>query len=184
MNTEKIKKILFVIIAVLLLMTVILWISGFVFMRIFNLPPEQCRPWTIIQYWLYYRDSSSKFIRLAVNACFLFPWLLLVVGGVFLFINRNKRALHGEARFANQGEIRKAGLINPPKGLERTILVGKYKNNYLTYGGFQFVLLAAPTRSGKGVGVVVPNCLNYSDSLVVLDIKGENFDITSGFRTS
>ncbi|WP_303045763.1 type IV secretory system conjugative DNA transfer family protein, partial [Turicimonas muris] len=55
-------------------------------------------------------------------------------------------------------------------------------DRYLTYGGFQFVLLAAPTRSGKGVGVVVPNCLNYSDSLVVLDIKGENFDITSGFR--
>ncbi|WP_277042431.1 type IV secretory system conjugative DNA transfer family protein, partial [Turicimonas muris] len=60
--------------------------------------------------------------------------------------------------------------------------VGKFKDRYLTYGGFQFVLLAAPTRSGKGVGVVVPNCLNYSDSLVVLDIKGENFDITSGFR--
>ncbi|WP_290090748.1 type IV secretory system conjugative DNA transfer family protein, partial [Turicimonas muris] len=67
-------------------------------------------------------------------------------------------------------------------GLDKTILVGKFKDRYLTYGGFQFVLLAAPTRSGKGVGVVVPNCLNYSDSLVVLDIKGENFDITSGFR--
>ena len=34
-------------------------------------------------------------------------------------------------------------------------------------------MLAAPTRSGKGVGVVIPNCLNYSDSLVVLDIKLE-----------
>ena len=44
------------------------------------------------------------------------------------------------------------------------------------------MMLAAPTRSGKGVGVVIPNCLNYSDSLVVLDIKLENFDITSGFR--
>ena len=43
-------------------------------------------------------------------------------------------------------------------------------------------MLAAPTRSGKGVGVVIPNCLNYSDSLVVLDIKLENFDKTAGFR--
>ena len=43
-------------------------------------------------------------------------------------------------------------------------------------------MLAAPTRSGKGVGVVIPNCLNYSDCLVVLDIKLENFDITSGYR--
>lgn len=41
-----------------------------------------------------------------------------------------------------------------------------------------------PTRSGKGVGVVIPNCLNYSDSLVILDIKGENFDITSGYRAA
>ena len=43
-------------------------------------------------------------------------------------------------------------------------------------------MLAAPTRSGKGVGIVIPNCLNYSDSLVVLDIKLENFDKTAGFR--
>ncbi|WP_283650389.1 type IV secretory system conjugative DNA transfer family protein, partial [Turicimonas muris] len=84
--------------------------------------------------------------------------------------------------FATMAEVKKAGLIDPKKGLDKTILVGKFKDRYLTYGGFQFVLLAAPTRSGKGVGVVVPNCLNYSDSLVVLDIKGENFDITSGFR--
>lgn len=85
-------------------------------------------------------------------------------------------------RFANTAEIRKAGLLDPKGGLDKTILVGKKNGRYLTYGGYQFVILAAPTRSGKGVGIVVPNCLNYSDSLVVLDIKGENFDITSGFR--
>lgn len=65
-------------------------------------------------------------------------------------------------------------------------MVGQYKergrNEYLCYGGYQFVMLAAPTRSGKGVGIVIPNCLNYSDSLVVLDIKLENFDKTAGFR--
>lgn len=71
---------------------------------------------------------------------------------------------------------------NPKGGYDKTILVGKKNGRYLTYGGYQFVILAAPTRSGKGVGIVIPNCLNYSDSLVVLDIKGENFDITSGFR--
>ena len=79
-------------------------------------------------------------------------------------------------------EVKKVGLIEPKNGLDKTILVGKFKDNYLTYSGYQFVMLAAPTRSGKGVGVVIPNCLNYSDSLVVLDIKFENFDITSGFR--
>ena len=82
-------------------------------------------------------------------------------------------------------EIKKAGLV-ARESYDKTILVGQYKehgrNEYLCYGGYQFVMLAAPTRSGKGVGVVIPNCLNYSDSLVVLDIKLENFDKTAGFR--
>jgi type IV secretion system protein VirD4 len=43
-------------------------------------------------------------------------------------------------------------------------------------------MLSAPTRSGKGVGVVIPNLLNWPDSVVVLDIKGENYDVTAGFR--
>ena len=43
-------------------------------------------------------------------------------------------------------------------------------------------MVSAPTRSGKGVGVVVPNLLNWPDSVVVLDIKGENYDITAGYR--
>ncbi|TCU81949.1 type IV secretory system conjugative DNA transfer VirD4/TraG family protein [Roseateles saccharophilus] len=44
-------------------------------------------------------------------------------------------------------------------------------------------MLSAPTRSGKGVGVVIPNLLNFPDSVVVLDIKGENYAITAGFRS-
>ncbi|ANU67353.2 conjugal transfer protein TraG [Burkholderiales bacterium YL45] len=151
-------------------------------MQIYGLPVGMSRPWTIIQYWAMYRESGYKWLRLAVNFCFFFPWLLLVGLAVLIVLTKDKRALHGAARFATMAEVKKAGLIDPKKGLDKTILVGKFKDRYLTYGGFQFVLLAAPTRSGKGVGVVVPNCLNYSDSLVVLDIKGENFDITSGFR--
>src|SRR5690606_26090336 len=54
----------------------------------------------------------------------------------------------------------------------------------LRLSGQQFVILAAPTRSGKGVGVVIPNLLDYRDSAVVLDIKQANFDLTSGSRRS
>ena len=42
--------------------------------------------------------------------------------------------------------------------------------------------MAAPTRQGKGAGVVIPNLLNYPDSVVVLDIKLENYQLTSLFR--
>lgn len=178
------KKVLFGIFAGIFLLVLFYWVSSFIFMQIFGLPISLSRPWTIVQYWMIYRDSTYKWVRLAVNFFFFFPWIILAGAAALIVLTKDKRALHGAARFATMAEVKKAGLIDPEKGLDKTILVGKFKDRYLSYGGFQFVLLAAPTRSGKGVGVVVPNCLNYSDSLVVLDIKGENFDITSGFRRS
>jgi len=63
------------------------------------------------------------------------------------------------------------------------IIVGWHKKlGYLEYRGQQFVLLAAPTRSSKGVAFVIPNLLTYPDSMVVLDLKLENFKYTSKFR--
>ena len=157
--------------------------SGLFFFHLNKMPLDQVRPFTIWQYFSAYKSSPVKFIRFSVIGCALGPYVLAAIGLTALLLSkRQKRSLHGDARFATLQEIKEAGLINPKDGLERTILVGKYQNHYLTYGGYQFVMLAAPTRSGKGVGVVIPNCLNYSDSLVVLDIKLENFDITSGFR--
>ncbi|MEK6383367.1 MAG: type IV secretory system conjugative DNA transfer family protein [Paraburkholderia tropica] len=66
--------------------------------------------------------------------------------------------------------------VGPP------LVVGVWRGRYLRFTGQQFVLLAAPARSGKGVGIVVPNLLSYPDSVVVLDIKQENFNLTAGFR--
>ena len=62
------------------------------------------------------------------------------------------------------------------------VIVGKYRGEYLIADGQQFILLAAPTGSGKGVAVVIPNLLNYADSVVVFDLKLENFRLTSAFR--
>lgn len=62
------------------------------------------------------------------------------------------------------------------------VIVGKYKGRYLTAKGQQFVLLAAPTGANKGVAVVLPNLLNFDDSVVVFDLKLENFKLTSRFR--
>jgi type IV secretion system protein VirD4 len=99
------------------------------------------------------------------------------VGGLVWGAMKKPRELHGSARFANGQEINKAF----PKG-ERGIILGKAQGRYLEFGGQQFVMLAAPTRSGKGVGVVVPNLLSWPESVVVLDVKQENWDLTSGFR--
>ncbi|VWB62990.1 TRAG family protein [Burkholderia lata] len=62
------------------------------------------------------------------------------------------------------------------------IVVGKWRGRYLRFTGQQFVLLAAPARSGKGVGIVIPNLLSYPDSVVALDVKQENYTATAGFR--
>lgn len=95
----------------------------------------------------------------------------------YLLFSIPSRALFGSAKFASSQEVHKAGLFS-----ENGVIVGKKNNKYLRLDGQQHIFLSAPTRSGKGVGIVVPNCLSWSESLIVLDIKQENYNISSGFR--
>jgi type IV secretion system protein VirD4 len=89
-----------------------------------------------------------------------------------------RRSLHGDARFETARAIRRAGLYS-----HTGILLGEYKNRYLTFPGQTGVILAAPPRSGKGVSCVVPNLLNWPGSVLVLDIKKENWTLTAGYRS-
>ena len=181
-KSTKIARTVFILLGIAIVIIGIPWASGVTFLHVNGADPALAGPFSIIEYWKLYAHSSEKFVRVSVQLCAIGPWALLAGFIGWAVIAKQNRPLHGAARFANTAEIRKAGLLDRKGGLDKTILVGKKNGRYLTYGGYQFVILAAPTRSGKGVGIVVPNCLNYSDSLVVLDIKGENFDITSGFR--
>jgi type IV secretion system protein VirD4 len=128
--------------------------------------------------WESNADSPSDRRKLQFAAGAALVAVFLLPGLVWAKAANARRPTHGDARFARADEIRTAGLLTD----ERGIIVGRDRGRYLVYGGQQFVLLAAPTRSGKGVGVVIPNLLNYPDSVVVLDIKLENFQLTSGFR--
>src|SRR5699024_3176898 len=101
----------------------------------------------------------------------------LPIACIAFLIKEKARSLYGDARWASTQEIKDAGLLG-----NSGILVGERKGKYLMLDGNQHVMLSAPTRSGKGVSVVIPNCLHWPDSMVVLDIKQENWDITSGFR--
>jgi type IV secretion system protein VirD4 len=62
------------------------------------------------------------------------------------------------------------------------VVLGKHLNAYLRHDGPEHVLCYAPTRSGKGVGLVVPTLLTWPGSCVVHDIKGENWTLTAGWR--
>lgn len=110
--------------------------------------------------------------------------LLVAVALMFLaykLTEAGERNLYGQARFASRVDLRRAGLLH---NSDTALLVGRHQGRYLYLSGQQFALLAAPTRSGKGVGIVIPNLLTYRESVVVLDIKQENFDLTSGFRAA
>lgn len=86
-------------------------------------------------------------------------------------------ATYGSARWAEDNEIRSAGLLGPDG-----VVLGRYERNYLRHDGPEHVLCFAPTRSGKGVGLVVPTLLTWPGSCIVHDIKGENWTLTAGFR--
>lgn len=92
--------------------------------------------------------------------------------------NRNANT-YGTARWATRDDIRKAGLL-----ADNGVVLGQFQNNYLRHDGAEHVLCFAPTRSGKGVGLVIPTLLTWSGSAIVHDIKGENWDVTAGFRST
>jgi type IV secretion system protein VirD4 len=94
-----------------------------------------------------------------------------------LIIIPEKESLHGKARFANPSEVKNMGLFG-----NKGIVIGKYNGKLLRFSGQRFVSVGAPTRSGKGVGVVIPNLLDWTESCVVQDIKQECYDYTSRYR--
>ena len=101
--------------------------------------------------------------------------VLTVITLVSTLFKRQK--LHGEARFARAGEVRNGKML-----ASAGIVLGKFGGKVMRFGGPEHVMLEAPTRAGKGVGVIIPNLLDWLDSLVVLDIKQENYDNTAGYR--
>lgn len=117
---------------------------------------------------------------------------IAVGGGMSYYISwRARRTLrqtdvHGSARFATASDIESSGLVK-----DRGIFLGEYRDQhrykkgvFLRYDEPGHVLVFAPTRSGKGVGFVIPTLLEWKDSVVVYDIKGENWQLTSGWRAS
>jgi type IV secretion system protein VirD4 len=149
------------------------WLAGCLFMLINKASPADVMPQTWWTYLYYYHAEKSVLKQLAIAGAL--SVVTIGVGAVALL--HKKRALHGEARFATRYEVARAGLL-----ASKGVIVGQLGGRYLMSDGPFHVLLAAPTRSGKGVGIAIPNLLNWSDSVVVLDIKQESWDLTAGFR--
>ena len=150
------------------------YLSGAFLLLAFDKDYNSANLITYYQYWYHYRTDKAVGKWLVITGGVAFA---LVTSPLLVLLIPSKRSLFGDARFAKPSEIRKSGLLG-----EKGLIVGKYAGRYLMFAGQQHVIMSAPTRSGKGVGVVIPNLLNWPDSVVVLDIKQENWNITSGYR--
>lgn len=89
---------------------------------------------------------------------------------------------HGSARWAARADLDAAGLVGAKDGVYVGAWREKRETLYLRHDGPQHVLAFAPSRSGKGVGLVLPTLLSWPASVVVNDIKGENWALTAGWR--
>src|SRR5690606_4844296 len=159
-----------------------LWLSGLLVLKLLGIGGAAVGWTTYLDYLRAIAHPQvaphAGRIRLAGGLGMGLPLLAASVPA-FVLLRPARRAMHGRARFANVVDLLRRGLFTRSG---HGIVVGRWCGRLLRLDGQQSVLLAAPTRSGKGVGVVVPNLLEYRGSVVVLDIKQENFALTSGWR--
>ncbi|MCP5055140.1 MAG: IncP-type conjugal transfer protein TraG [bacterium] len=146
-------------------------------------------PWDVFRWGIRFGDTPGA------EPIFSVAWHSIAIPGHLLFLvamyvawrraKQNARGTdaHGSARWASPKEVATAGLLEG-----EGVFLGLFKKSagdcgaYLRHGGSQHVLGFAPTRSGKGVGWVIPTLLTWPGSVLVHDIKGENWAQTAGWR--
>lgn len=157
--------------------------------------PELGHPWFLlfhywpvywppmIFWWWYLYDAYAPAIFVEGGWIAGSGGVLAVVIAIAMSVRRareaKRAATYGSARWASREELESSGLLDPDG-----VVLGQYERTYLRHNGPEHVLCVAPTRSGKGVGLVIPTLLTWPGSTIVHDIKGENWQKTAGFRAS
>ena len=154
-------------------------------MRI-SAPSAGIKPYEVFAAWLWKSNATNPNTIAVINRSLAIGHggvlLLLLVGAAMLAVGPRKE-LHGSLKWATTADVAKAGLFNRPKNAKAPgLILCKSQGKYLKWHSNEFFCLAAPTRSGKGVGFVIPNALMYPDSMVIYDPKLEIFKFTSGTR--
>jgi type IV secretion system protein VirD4 len=140
-------------------------------------------PWSYFVWSYFWRHTNPQVFDQAFGVGVLVAlasFLFIVLGITRAF--RVNPFLHGSARWADQRDIRAAGLLGNDGVYIGAWCDKRRRVHYLRHNGPEHVLCYAPTRSGKGVGLVVPTLLSWTESVVVTDLKGELFELTAGWR--
>ena len=139
-------------------------------------------PWNLFKWW-YQFDAYAPHVFSrggqisagggVLGICFA------VIGSVLR--GRSSKTLNtfGSSRWATPKQMKQTGLFK-----EQGVFLGRNKSDYIRHDGPEHVIAIAPTRSGKGVGLVIPTLLSWTESAVIHDIKGENWQLTSGWRST
>jgi type IV secretion system protein VirD4 len=138
-------------------------------------------PWRLFEWWYAYEAyAPSIFNRAGAMAAAggILGVVVAIVGSLWRARQNRLVTTYGSSRWALRREVAEAGLFEP-KG----VFLGTLKGRYLRHDGPEHVMCFAPTRSGKGVGLVIPTLLSWPHSAVIHDIKGENWQLTSGWRS-
>ncbi|RDS85038.1 conjugal transfer protein TraG [Dyella monticola] len=137
-------------------------------------------PWQLLPWWYWY-DAYAPRLFLKGGAIAAASGVMAAAVAISMSVWRARQSrlitTYGSARWADARDVRKAGLVKPAG-----VFLGLHDYQYLRHDGPEHVLTFAPTRSGKGVGLVIPTLLTWSGSAVIHDIKGENWQITAGWR--
>jgi type IV secretion system protein VirD4 len=133
-------------------------------------------PWQLFVWWIAGYEHAPHVFDVA-GAMVVAGSMLAVMAGVAIRSKYVAPRTYGSARWATEAEVTASGLTH-----SSGIILGRQGKSYLRHDGPEHVMTFAPTRSGKGVGLVVPTLLSWPHSVVVHDIKGENWQITAGWR--
>jgi type IV secretion system protein VirD4 len=139
------------------------------------------RPWSLFGWWYHYEAYAPEVFDKAgalAGASGFLGCAAAVGGSLWRARQSSLVTTYGSARWASEREVRAAGLLG-----ERGVFLGSFGGADLRHDGAEHVMAFAPTRSGKGVGLVVPTLLCWPGSAVIHDIKGENWELTAGWRS-
>ena len=137
-------------------------------------------PWRLFEWWYAYEAYAPDiFARAGLMAAAggIAGIVVAIAGSLWRAREARMVTTYGSARWAEGKDIRKSGLLNGDG-----VFLGLWRGRYLRHDGPEHVMCFAPTRSGKGVGLVVPTLLSWPHSAVIHDIKGENWQLTAGWR--
>ena len=138
-------------------------------------------PWRLFEWWFAYDAYAHELFNTAgaiAAASGFLGCAVAIIGSLWRARQIGRVTTYGSSRWATALEIKKAGLFRPAG-----VFLGQHDGGYLRHNGPEHVMAFAPTRSGKGVGLVVPTLLSWTESVVIHDIKGENWQLTAGWRS-